>query len=51
FEPPQKEVIPIRRFEMTHRAPDRLCLNVEVDEHSIRDLNEPTSYKAAILDS
>ncbi|GJY33607.1 hypothetical protein Tco_0418076 [Tanacetum coccineum] len=48
FEPPQKDVIPIRRSERTHRAPDRLCLNVEVEEHSLGDLNEPTSYKACI---
>ncbi|GKF37966.1 hypothetical protein Tco_0114724 [Tanacetum coccineum] len=34
----------------THRAPDRLCLNVEVEEHSLGDLNEPNNYKAAILD-
>ncbi|GJX29892.1 retrotransposon protein, putative, ty1-copia subclass [Tanacetum coccineum] len=27
FEPPQEEVIPIRRSERTHRAPNRLCLN------------------------
>ncbi|GKB99070.1 hypothetical protein Tco_0985207 [Tanacetum coccineum] len=39
------------RSERTHRAPERLCLNVEVEEHSLRDLNEPTSYKAAMLDS
>ncbi|GJR31067.1 retrotransposon protein, putative, ty1-copia subclass [Tanacetum coccineum] len=51
FKPPQEEVIPIRRSERTHRAPDRLCLNVEVEEHSLGDLNEPTSYKAAMLDS
>ncbi|GJV11224.1 hypothetical protein Tco_1352765 [Tanacetum coccineum] len=51
FEPPQEEVIPVRRFERTHRAPDHLCLNVEADEHSIGNLNEPTSYKAAMLDS
>ncbi|GJV94959.1 retrotransposon protein, putative, ty1-copia subclass [Tanacetum coccineum] len=50
FEPPQEEVIPIRRSERTHRAPERLCLNVEVEEHSLGDLNEPTSYKAAMLD-
>ncbi|GJT28499.1 retrotransposon protein, putative, ty1-copia subclass [Tanacetum coccineum] len=31
FEPPQEEVIPIRRSERTHRAPERLCLNVEWD--------------------
>ncbi|GJT23826.1 retrotransposon protein, putative, ty1-copia subclass [Tanacetum coccineum] len=29
FEPPQEEVIPIRRSKRTHRAPNRLCLNVE----------------------
>ncbi|GJY52939.1 hypothetical protein Tco_0444603 [Tanacetum coccineum] len=41
IEPPQKEVIPIRRSERTHRAPDRLCLNVDGGVHSQRDLNEP----------
>ncbi|GJV01194.1 retrotransposon protein, putative, ty1-copia subclass [Tanacetum coccineum] len=51
FEPPQEEVIPVRRSERTHQAPDRLCLNVEVEEHSLGDLNEPTSYKAVMLDS
>ncbi|GJW63030.1 retrotransposon protein, putative, ty1-copia subclass [Tanacetum coccineum] len=50
FEPPQEEVILIRRSERTHRAPNRLCLNVEAEEHSLGDLNEPTSYKAAMLD-
>ncbi|GJZ32376.1 retrotransposon protein, putative, ty1-copia subclass [Tanacetum coccineum] len=50
FEPPQQEVILIRRSERTHRAPNRLCLNIEAEEHSIGDLNKPTSYKAAILD-
>ncbi|GJV49628.1 retrotransposon protein, putative, ty1-copia subclass [Tanacetum coccineum] len=51
FEPPQEEVIPVRRSERTHRAPDCLCLNVEAKKHSLGDLNEPTSYKAAMLDS
>nr|GEW67101.1 hypothetical protein [Tanacetum cinerariifolium] len=51
FEPPQEEVISIRRSVRTHRAPDRLCLNVEVEEHSLGDLNEPASYKVAMLDS
>ncbi|GJV34556.1 retrotransposon protein, putative, ty1-copia subclass [Tanacetum coccineum] len=51
FEPPQEEDILIRRSEKTRRAPNRLCLNVEAKEHSIGDLNEPTSYKAARLDS
>ncbi|GKF82689.1 retrotransposon protein, putative, ty1-copia subclass, partial [Tanacetum coccineum] len=49
FEPPQQEVIRICRSERTHRAPNRLCLNVEAEEHSLGDLNEPTSYKAAMF--
>nr|GEV61284.1 hypothetical protein [Tanacetum cinerariifolium] len=51
FEPPQEEVILIRRSRMEHRAPDRLCVNVEVEDHCLGDLNEPASYKAAMLDS
>ncbi|GKA43429.1 hypothetical protein Tco_0736153 [Tanacetum coccineum] len=47
---PPKNKIVIARFERTHRAPDRLCLNVEAGEHSLGDLNEPTRYKAAMLD-
>ncbi|GJX16391.1 retrotransposon protein, putative, ty1-copia subclass [Tanacetum coccineum] len=50
FEPPQEELIPIHRSERTHRAPTRLCLNVEAEEHSLGYLNEPTIYKAAMLD-
>ncbi|GJX87720.1 hypothetical protein Tco_0339734, partial [Tanacetum coccineum] len=51
FEPPQEEDILIRRSERTRRAPNRLRLNVESEEHSLGDLNEPTNYKAAMLDS
>nr|GEW17158.1 hypothetical protein [Tanacetum cinerariifolium] len=50
FELPQEEVIPVRRSARTHRALKRLCLNVEVEEHSLGDLNEPTNYKDAMLD-
>nr|GEU45033.1 hypothetical protein [Tanacetum cinerariifolium] len=50
FEPPQEEEAPVRRSERPHRAPDRLCLNVEFEEHSLGDLNEPANYKAAMLD-
>nr|GEU75101.1 hypothetical protein [Tanacetum cinerariifolium] len=50
FEPPREEVIPVRRSARTHRALGRLCLNVEVEEHSLGDLNEPNNHKAAILD-
>ncbi|GKB05542.1 hypothetical protein Tco_0833737, partial [Tanacetum coccineum] len=41
---------PVRRSERPHRAPNRLCLNVEVKEHSLGDLNKPANYKAAMLD-
>ncbi|GJY26394.1 retrotransposon protein, putative, ty1-copia subclass [Tanacetum coccineum] len=34
FKPPQEEVIPIHRSERTHRAPTRLGLNVEAEEHN-----------------
>nr|GEZ89747.1 zinc finger, CCHC-type [Tanacetum cinerariifolium] len=30
--------------------PDRLCFNVEVEEHSLGDLNEPANYKTALSD-
>ncbi|GJS62511.1 retrovirus-related pol polyprotein from transposon TNT 1-94 [Tanacetum coccineum] len=50
FEPPQEEEAPVRRSVRTHRAPERLCLNVEVEEHSLGDLNELTNYKAELLD-
>ncbi|GKA49422.1 retrotransposon protein, putative, ty1-copia subclass [Tanacetum coccineum] len=51
FEPPQEEDISIRRSERTRQAPNRLSLNVETEEHSLGDLNVPTSYKAVMLDS
>nr|GEZ89122.1 retrotransposon protein, putative, Ty1-copia subclass [Tanacetum cinerariifolium] len=50
FELSQEEVILIHRSERIHQAPNRLCLNVEAVEHSLGDLNEPTSYKFAMLD-
>ncbi|GKE00942.1 retrotransposon protein, putative, ty1-copia subclass [Tanacetum coccineum] len=50
FKPPQEEVVLVCRSARTHRAPNRLCLNVEVEEHSLGNLNEPTNYKAAMLD-
>ncbi|GJV10684.1 retrotransposon protein, putative, ty1-copia subclass [Tanacetum coccineum] len=34
FEPPQEEEAPVRRSERPHRTPNRLYLNVEVDEHN-----------------
>nr|GEY12459.1 putative retrotransposon Ty1-copia subclass protein [Tanacetum cinerariifolium] len=50
FKPPQEEVVLIRRSARIHRALDRLCQNVEVEEHSLGDLNEPNNYNVAILD-
>nr|GEW48739.1 hypothetical protein [Tanacetum cinerariifolium] len=55
----EADVILIRRFVRTHKALDRLCLNVEIDpdrlcfnvevkEHSLGDLNEPANYKATL---
>ncbi|GKF29229.1 hypothetical protein Tco_0095571 [Tanacetum coccineum] len=48
FEPPQEEEILICRSKRSRRVPNRLCLNVEAEEHSLGDLNEPTSYKVAL---
>ncbi|GJW29896.1 retrotransposon protein, putative, ty1-copia subclass [Tanacetum coccineum] len=50
FKPPQEEVVPVRRSVRIHRAPIHLCMNVEVEEHSLGDLNEPTNYKDSLLD-
>nr|GFA35650.1 hypothetical protein [Tanacetum cinerariifolium] len=50
FVPPHEEEAHVLRSVKTHRAPERLCLNVEVEEHSLGDLNEPANYKAAMLD-
>ncbi|GJS19765.1 retrotransposon protein, putative, ty1-copia subclass [Tanacetum coccineum] len=57
----EEDVIPVRRSIRTHKAPNRLCLNIEIDpdrlcfnveveEHSLGDLNEPANYKAALSD-
>nr|GEX80686.1 hypothetical protein [Tanacetum cinerariifolium] len=57
----EEDVIPVRRSIRTYKAPDRLCLNIEMDpdrlcfnvkveEHSLGDLNEPANYKAALSD-
>nr|GEV27384.1 hypothetical protein [Tanacetum cinerariifolium] len=50
FELPQEDIALLRRTKRIHRAPERLCLNVEVEEHSLGDLNEPIDYKVALLD-
>ncbi|GJV58742.1 retrotransposon protein, putative, ty1-copia subclass [Tanacetum coccineum] len=47
---PQSDIIPIRRSTRTRHDSDRMCLNIKADEYELRDLNEPTNYKAALLD-
>nr|GFA65987.1 zinc finger, CCHC-type [Tanacetum cinerariifolium] len=44
------ELIPVRRSERTTRAPNRLCLNIEVKDDEVGDLGELANYKAAMLD-
>nr|GEV54021.1 hypothetical protein [Tanacetum cinerariifolium] len=51
FKPHHDEEAHVRRSARTHRAPERLCLNIELEEHSLEDLNEPANYKASMLDS
>ncbi|GJU60989.1 retrotransposon protein, putative, ty1-copia subclass [Tanacetum coccineum] len=47
---PQSDINPIRRSTRTHRAPDRMCLYIDAEEHELGDLGEPTNFKAALLD-
>nr|GEY78210.1 hypothetical protein [Tanacetum cinerariifolium] len=57
----EEDVVPVLRSSRTPKAPNRLCLNVEivpnqlyfnveVEEHSLGDKGEPASYKAALSD-
>nr|GFA45276.1 hypothetical protein [Tanacetum cinerariifolium] len=38
-----------QKSERTTRAPNRLCLNIEVEDDEVGDLGEPINYKAAML--
>nr|GFC82031.1 retrotransposon protein, putative, Ty1-copia subclass [Tanacetum cinerariifolium] len=44
------ELIPVRRSERTMHAPNRLCLNIKVEDDEVGDLGETANYKAAMLD-
>nr|GFD41293.1 hypothetical protein [Tanacetum cinerariifolium] len=57
----EEDVVLVQRSARTPKAPNRLCLNleivpyqlyfnVEVEEHSLGDKDEPASYKAALSD-
>ncbi|GJW13193.1 retrotransposon protein, putative, ty1-copia subclass [Tanacetum coccineum] len=39
-----------RKSTKTRRAPNRMCLHVDAEEHELGDLGEPANYKAALLD-
>nr|GFA31599.1 retrovirus-related Pol polyprotein from transposon TNT 1-94 [Tanacetum cinerariifolium] len=47
---PQSDIVPIRRSTRRRRAPDRMCLYIDTEEHELGDLGEPANYKAALLD-
>ncbi|GJT89628.1 retrotransposon protein, putative, ty1-copia subclass [Tanacetum coccineum] len=47
---PPPELIPIRRSERNKSAPNRLNLNIEVEDDVVGDLGEPANYKATMLD-
>ncbi|GJT01697.1 retrotransposon protein, putative, ty1-copia subclass [Tanacetum coccineum] len=63
YYPPKNKVLVARNAEFlenslitqeangeTRHAPDRMCLYVDAEEYELRDLGEPTNYKAALLD-
>ncbi|GKC39498.1 retrotransposon protein, putative, ty1-copia subclass [Tanacetum coccineum] len=47
---PQSDINPICRSTRTRRAPDRMCLYIDAEEHELGDLGKPANYKAALLD-
>nr|GEW04497.1 zinc finger, CCHC-type [Tanacetum cinerariifolium] len=47
---PQSDINPIRNSSRTRRAPDRMCLHIDAEEHEFGDLGEPANYKVALLD-
>nr|GEW16703.1 hypothetical protein [Tanacetum cinerariifolium] len=46
----QSDIVSIRRSIRTRRAPDRMCLYINAEEHELGDLGEPANYKVALLD-
>nr|GEZ68343.1 retrotransposon protein, putative, Ty1-copia subclass [Tanacetum cinerariifolium] len=47
---PQSDINPIHKSSKIRHAPDRMCLYIDVEEHELEDLDEPTNYKAALVD-
>nr|GEY90789.1 hypothetical protein [Tanacetum cinerariifolium] len=47
---PQSDINLIRKSSRTRRAPDRMCLYIDAEEHELEDLGKPANYKVALLD-
>ncbi|GKB52753.1 hypothetical protein Tco_0903506, partial [Tanacetum coccineum] len=47
---PKSDINPILKSTRTRRAPDRMCLHVDSEEHELGDLGEPANYKVTLLD-
>nr|GFC38282.1 hypothetical protein [Tanacetum cinerariifolium] len=47
---PHTHINPICKSSRTRRAPDCMCLYIDVEEHELGDLGEPAKYKAALQD-
>nr|GFD40266.1 hypothetical protein [Tanacetum cinerariifolium] len=47
---PQSDINLISKSSRTRCGPDRMCLYIDAEEHDLGDLDEPTNYKAALLD-
>ncbi|GJR45918.1 zinc finger, CCHC-type containing protein [Tanacetum coccineum] len=47
---PQSDINPVCRSTSTRRAPNRMCLYIDAEEHELGDLGEPAKYKVALLD-
>ncbi|GJV06387.1 retrotransposon protein, putative, ty1-copia subclass [Tanacetum coccineum] len=48
---PHNVGVPIRRSERIPQVPDRYGYYVDIEEHELGDINEPTNYKAALADT
>nr|GEW25602.1 hypothetical protein [Tanacetum cinerariifolium] len=45
---PQSDINPIRMSARIRRAPDRMCLYINAEEHELGDLGEPANYKVLV---
>nr|GEX13927.1 hypothetical protein [Tanacetum cinerariifolium] len=47
---PDNLILDLLSVSSTRRAPYRMCLYIDAEEHELGDLGEPANYKAALLD-